>query len=82
MDPARALALAGADPAPVEGAEGSLVVRADAEGIARQILDQVAPQFGIPEPVVPVFAKPFDELKGSIASSTDGLKGKFSLTLD
>lgn len=81
-DAARARALAGAQPAPVEGAEGSLVVRADAEGIARQILEQVAPQFGIPDPVVPVFAKPLDELKGSIASSTDGLRGKFSLTLD
>jgi hypothetical protein len=81
-DAARARQLAAAKPKSVEGASGSLVLRADAEGIARQILAQIAPQFGIPAPVVPVFAKPFDELRGSIATSTDGMKGKFSLTLD
>ncbi len=81
-DAARARSLAGAQPAPVEGAEGSLVVRADAEGIALQVLEQIAPQFGIPDAVVPVFARPIDELRGSIASSTGGLTGKFSLTLD
>jgi hypothetical protein len=81
-DAARARALASAQPEPVEDASGSLVVRADAEGIARQVLQQIAPQFGIPEPVVPVFARPFDELRGSIATSTDGMTGKFSLTLD
>ena len=58
------------------------MVRADAEGIARQVLRQIAPQFGIPDAVVPVFARPFDELRGSVATSTDGMKGKFSLTLD
>ena len=31
------------------GASGSLVVSADAEGIARQILAKIAPQFGIPD---------------------------------
>ena len=81
-DAARARAMALSKPEAVEGASGSLVLRADAEGIARQILAQVAPQFGIPDPVVPVFAKPFDELRGSIVTSTDGMKGKFSLTLD
>ena len=81
-DAARARAMALSKPEAVEGASGSLVLRADAEGIARQILAQIAPQFGIPDPVVPVFAKPFDELRGSIVTSTDGMKGKFSLTLD
>ena len=32
--------------------------------------------------VIPFFAGPFDELRGSIATSTDGMKGKISLTLD
>src|SRR5919112_1263145 len=81
-DPARARQLASAQPEAVEGASGSLVVRADAEGIARQVLAQLAPQFGIPDPVVPIFARPFDELRGSIVTSTDGMKGQFSLTLD
>ncbi|MEA2362956.1 MAG: hypothetical protein QOD71_2101 [Thermoleophilaceae bacterium] len=81
-DSARAHALASAKPAAVEGASGSLVVRADAQGIARQILARLAPQFGLPDPLVPVFARPFDELLGSVATTTDGMKGKFSLTLD
>jgi Protein of unknown function (DUF3352) len=81
-DAARAHQLAAAKPEPVEGASGSLVVRADAEGIARQVLAQLAPQFNIPAPVVPVFAKPFDELLGWVTTTTDGMKGKLSLTLD
>ena len=81
-DAARARAMASAKPEPVEGASGSIVARADAEGIARQVLAQLAPRFGIPDPVVPIFARPFDELRGSIATSTEGMKGKLSLTLD
>jgi hypothetical protein len=81
-DAARARRMAAATPEPVEGATGSVVLWADAEGLARQILARIAPQFNIPDPVVPVLAKPFDELRGSIATSTDGMKGKFSLTLD
>jgi Protein of unknown function (DUF3352) len=81
-DPARARSVATATPESVEGANGSLVVRADAEGIARQVIAQFAPRFGIPDPVVPILARPFDELRGSVTTSTDGMKGKFSLTLD
>src|SRR5919112_2541431 len=81
-DAARAHQMAAAQPQPVEGASGSVVVRADAEGIAREVLARLAPQFGIPDPVVPIFARPFDELRGSIVTSTDGMKGQFSLTLD
>ena len=81
-DAARAHSIAQAKPESVEGAKGSLVVRADAEGLARQLLTKIAPQFGIPQPVVPVFAKPFDELRGSVTTETGGLKGKLSLTLD
>ncbi len=81
-DPARARSVATATPESVEGASGSLVVRADAEGIARQVIAQIAPQFGIPDPVVPLLARPFDELRGSVTTSTEGMKGNFSLTLD
>jgi len=81
-DAARARQMAASQPEAVEGATGSVVARADAEGIARQVLARLAPQFGIPDPVVPIFARPFDELRGSIATSTDGMKGKLSLTLD
>jgi Protein of unknown function (DUF3352) len=81
-DAARARSVGSAAPESVEGASGSLVIRADAEGIARQVLAQLAPQFNIPTAVVPIFARPFDELRGSVQTSTDGMKGKVSLTLD
>jgi hypothetical protein len=81
-DAARARGLATATPESVEGATGSLVLRADAEGIARQVIGQLAPNFNIPDPLVPVLARPFDELRGSVATDTDGMKGKLSLTLD
>ena len=81
-DAARAHAIANAQPESVEGAKGSVVVRADAEGIARQLLAKIAPQFGLPAALVPVFAKPFDELRGWVTTETGGLKGKLSLTLD
>lgn len=81
-DAARARSVATATPEAVEGATGSLVLRADAEGIARQVIAQLAPQFDVPEQFVPLLAQPFDELRGSVATSTDGMKGKLSLTLD
>jgi hypothetical protein len=81
-DAARAHSIAATQPEAVPGASGSLVLSADAEGIARQILAKIAPQFGIPDPIVPVFARPFNELHGWVTTSTDGLKGKLSLTLD
>jgi hypothetical protein len=81
-DAARARQMALSKPEPVQGASGSVVLWADAEGVARQILAKIAPQFGVPEPLIPILAKPFDELRGSVATSTDGMKGKLSLTLD
>jgi Protein of unknown function (DUF3352) len=81
-DAARARQVATSEPEAVQDASGSLVVRADAEGIARQVLTQIAPQFNIPDPLVPVLARPFNELRGSVATTTDGMTGKFSLTLD
>jgi hypothetical protein len=81
-DAARARSVATAQPEAVEGASGSLVLRADAEGIARQVITQIAPNFNIPDPFIPLLARPFDELLGSVTTSTDGMKGKFSLTLD
>jgi hypothetical protein len=77
-----ARAMTTAQPESVEGGKGSLVVSADAEGIARQVFADLLPQFGVPDPLVPVFARPFDELRGSVESSTDGMQGSFSLTLD
>jgi Protein of unknown function (DUF3352) len=81
-DAARARAIATSQPEDVPGASGSLVLSADAEALARQIIGGIAPQFNVPDALVPVLARPFDELRGWVTTSTDGLKGKLSLTLD
>jgi hypothetical protein len=81
--PARALAMASSEPEDVSGASGSLVVSADAEQVALQILRQLAPNLGLGGIFGGgLFARPLDELSGSVATSTGGMRGSFSLTLD
>jgi hypothetical protein len=82
-DAARARRLASQEPQAVQGAIGSLVLSADAQQVAAQLLEQLAPGLGLP-PVFPVgmFARPLRDLTGSVSSSSDGMKGRFSLTLD
>jgi hypothetical protein len=81
--PARALAMASSQPEDVSGASGSLVMSADAEEVALQILRQLAPNLGIGGIFGGgLFARPLDELSGSVATSTAGMRGSFSLTLD
>jgi hypothetical protein len=82
-DPARAGAMASQEPEDVSGASGSLVMSADAEQVALQVLRQVAPDLGLGGLFGGgLFARPLDELTGSVATSTDGMRGSFSLTLD
>ena len=76
---ARALEFASKEPTEVPGASGSLVMAADAERLALRLLDQFAPQLGFGGGL---FARPLDNLSGSLTTSTDGMKGSFSLTLD
>jgi hypothetical protein len=80
---ARAGAMASQQPEDVSGANGSLVLSADAEQVALQVLRQVAPQLGLGGLFGGgLFARPLDELNGSVATSTDGMRGSFSLTVD
>jgi Protein of unknown function (DUF3352) len=82
-NPARARAMASQQPEDVSGANGSLVVSADAEQVALQVLRQVAPELGLGGIFGGgLFARPLDELTGSVATSTDGMRGSFSLTVD
>ena len=82
-DPARARKLALDDPTSVEGAEGSLVMAADAEQVALQLIEQLGPQLGAAGLLGGgLFARPLEQLSGSVSSSTDGMHGRFSLTLD
>jgi Protein of unknown function (DUF3352) len=82
-NPARALAMSSGQPEDVSGAGGSLVMSADAEQVALQVLRQVAPELGLGGIFGGgLFARPLDELSGSVATSTNGMRGSFSLTLD
>jgi hypothetical protein len=81
--PARAAAMASRDPEEVAGAAGSLVTAADAQQVAMQVIEQVAPELGLGGIFGGgLFARPLDELTGSVATSTNGMRGSFSLTLD
>jgi hypothetical protein len=82
-NPARAAAMASQEPEDVSGANGSFVISADAEQVALQVLRQLAPQLGLGGMFGGgLFARPLDELNGSVATSTDGMRGSFSLTVD
>ncbi len=81
--PARALALAEAEPSQVDGAQGSFVMTADAERVALQVIDALGSQLGVAGLLGGgLFARPLDELNGSLETSTGGMRGSFSLTLD
>jgi hypothetical protein len=82
-DVARARAFASREPDEVSGASGSLVTTADAQQVAVQVLEQLGPQLGLGGILGGnLFARPLDDLTGSVESSTDGMRGSFSLTLD
>ena len=81
--PARAAAMASRQPEDVSGANGSLVMSADAQQVAIEVLERVAPELGLGGIFGGgLFARPLDELSGSVVTSTDGMRGSFSLTLD
>ena len=79
----RALELSTQEPEPVAGAEGSLVLAADAEQVTLAVLEQLQSQLGVTGVFGGgLFARPLDELTGWVTSSTDGMRGKLSLSLD
>jgi hypothetical protein len=82
-DAARARRVGSAEPSSVDGADGSLVMAGNAEQVALQVIEQMGPQLGLTGLLGGgLFARPLDELSGSVSSSTDGMHGRFSLTLD
>jgi hypothetical protein len=78
-DPTRAGQLATESPSEVAGAKGSFALSADAQQLATRILGESAPQLGLTSGLL---TAPLDELKGSISSSRDGMRGSFELSLD
>jgi Protein of unknown function (DUF3352) len=80
---ARAHQIAAAKPESVPGAKGSLVLSADAERLAARLLEQLRPALGLPSALpTNIFARPLRDLTGSATTSTYGIKGRLTLTLD
>jgi hypothetical protein len=56
---------------------------ADAEQVGLRLLQRLGPQLGAGGLFGGgLFARPLDALSGSVSSSTDGMRGRFSLSLD
>ena len=84
-DPAEAEELAGAEPESVEGAEGAVVMRSDARHLVNAVIDEFGPALGLSgfnALGAQLFTDSFEELSGSLSASTDGLRGRVSLTFD
>jgi hypothetical protein len=84
-DPARASQLAAEEPAAVSGAEGSVVVSADAEQLVNALLGQFGPALGLGDLGGlggALFTRPLGDLNGYMSASTDELRGKLTLAID
>ena len=84
-DARRAGELAGQEPTAVEGAKGSVVVGADAEQLVNTLLQQFGPMLGIPDLGgfgTGLLTRPLGDLNGYVNSSTDELRGKFTLNVE
>ena len=79
-EPARARLVARQSPAAVPGANGSLVLNADAQKFADAVISRLARRVGVLGLFGPrLFTAPLGDLTGSLNSSTSGLKGTLSL---
>jgi hypothetical protein len=82
-DPASAGRLASETPTEVRGAQGAIVLGADAERLADRVLQQLAPRIGLGSAFGgQLFTGPLGELTGSVAADEDGLKGRLRLGID
>jgi hypothetical protein len=79
---ARARELATATPRAVPGARGAVVLSADAEQLANDILDEIGP-LDLPFNIDPkIFTPPLEELTGSVLADTEGLHGEILLRIE
>jgi hypothetical protein len=81
-DANRAGRLATEEPTPVEGAQGSVVIKADAEQLGTILLKKLAGGLGIPDQLRAAIVRPLGELTGSLKAETDGVSGTLRLTID
>ena len=83
-DAERAGELATKEPTPVPDAQGALTMSADAEALANATLEQFGPQLGLGGLEgfgALLFTGPLEQLTGWVLSSTDGLRGRASLSV-
>jgi hypothetical protein len=84
-DARRARALASTEPEAVEGANGSVVVGADAEQLVNTLLEQFGAAFGLPDLGgfgTGLLTRPLGDLNGYVNASTGELRGKFTLNVE
>jgi hypothetical protein len=81
-EPARAGELSTASPEAVQGGEGAFVMQADAEQLANRLLRQFGSQLGVGGLGGQLLTGPLGNITGSMSSSTDELRGSFSLAFD
>lgn len=82
---ARARELADAEPADVDGAEGALVMSADAQELVNNLIEEMGTGLGLgglESFGAQLVTAPLEELGGSASLSTDGLRGRISLGID
>jgi hypothetical protein len=82
-DPARARKLAAATPTSVPGVSGSVVTSADAEKLANAIIGRLGAKLGPGVSLLGTrFTAPLGNLTGSVKTTTSGMSGKLTLTID
>ena len=84
-DARRAAALAGAEPAEVPDAKGSVTLSVDAQELVGEILSRFGPALGLGDlgsVGIGMFAGPLDDLDGWMSASPDELKGKLTLAVE
>jgi hypothetical protein len=84
-DPAEAEELAAEEPEPVDGAVGAVAMRSDAERLANAVVEEFGPALGLSgfnALGAQLFTDPLGVLSGSLAASTDGLRGRLTLGID
>ena len=78
-DARRAAALASEQPATVQGATGAVVVRANAEQLADQLLSRLG---GLEGFGAQLFTGPLGSIVGFLSAGDDGLRGRFTLGIE
>jgi hypothetical protein len=80
-DRQRAKEIARETPEEVDGAEGALAVRSDAQALANVLIRQLGPG-GVEGFGAQLFTGPLEDLTGSMSADTDGLRGRVQLAVE